>query len=108
MRPQLQHDGSFTRDTLHILARIDAVTTTIHERIDGLEQRLHDALNSQGGGGELLGKAAVAQLLSVSKRTIDRCVADGSLPPGRRIGRAQRWTREEVLKATAHSQGRRG
>lgn len=60
-----------------------------------LEERLPPDVESDS----LLDKRAVANYLGVSLRTVDRFLAEGRLPIGRRVGRFQRWTREEVLDA---------
>lgn len=40
---------------------------------------------------KLITKEAAAELLSVSKRTIDNWIADGTLPPPTSIGRRVYW-----------------
>jgi predicted DNA-binding transcriptional regulator AlpA len=41
-------------------------------------------------------RKALAALLQLSLRTIDRLDADGKLPPAVRVGAAKRWTRASI------------
>lgn len=50
----------------------------------------------------------VAELLSISVRTVWRLVAQGEIPAPRRFGRTVRWDREELLgwwKSKGQSRG---
>ena len=47
----------------------------------------------------ILTKEELATTLRVHPRTIERLVAAGHIPPGRRIGRQVRWLREDLLSS---------
>ena len=48
--------------------------------------------------GALLSRQQVANRLGVSVRHVDRLVADGDLPPGRRVGKRLRWRLEDIRR----------
>ena len=48
---------------------------------------------------ELLTEAEAARLLSISRDSFRRRVADGTLPPGVKLARLRRWRRDGLLAA---------
>ena len=47
---------------------------------------------------QLLSAKALAQLLSISVRTVWRLREDGYLPPSVKIGNSTRWKRTDILR----------
>ena len=81
-------------------ATTDALSSVVLSELRELRRVMEERLPTGGRRPDaLLDKQGVAEILGISTRKVDRLVASEDLPAGRRVGRCQRWSKEEVLDA---------
>jgi excisionase family DNA binding protein len=57
---------------------------------------MDDMSEQQDCNQSLMTKSQLAETLKLSKRSIDRHIAEGKLPSGFLLGGARRWSRSEI------------
>ena len=66
-----------------------------------MNEKINQEHNTHGSSSQLISANTLAELLSVSKRTLSRLQSKGELPPPIRLGRTIRWRVDVVNKWVA-------